>query len=189
MNLRTLLIIAAAVLIAVIVTDRCHQDDIDAFERRVSRVQEQKKQAEKRVDSLVAEAARAENRADSAVSQIEEEIPEVEARIDTVRVQTPPELEDHPAIVKRDSIIDDLVEQRDNALAAFREQGRAVSKLRAAVSVAEASADSLSDVLSDRPGDKPWWVPQLGVGPFAGVCTTGVPCSGIGATLSWEIEI
>lgn len=189
MNLRTLLIIAAVAVVGVVVTDRCHQEQIDAYERRVARVQEQKRQAEARVDSLVAEAARAENRADSAVSIIEQEAPEIQTRIDTVRAQTPEELEDHPAIVERDSIIDDLTEQRDDALAAYYDQLDATAKLRAALSVSEASGDSLSAVLSDRPGDKPWWVPQLGIGPFVGVCATGTPCSGIGATLSWEIHL
>lgn len=181
--------IALAVVATLLVADRCHRAEYEEWEARVETVQRQAVvNLERTVEALQEEAEQSE-RADSIADDVRDRAVRVEERIDTVRVETPPELEDHPAIVQRDSIIDEVVEQRDDALHAFEEQKEATATLRDALEESRETVDSLSTVLEDRPGPKPWFVPEVGAGPFAGLCSGGRPCTGVGVHVSWQVSL
>lgn len=189
MSLKDVIVVAIAIAIAVVVTDRCRQGDISEWEDRVAQAQQNHAADMARIaEVLEQESVRADS-AEARAQELEAQEPVIRERIDSVRVQTPPELEDHPAITRRDSIIDTLIVQRDSWKDLFREEQAANVRLRGLLDDAVADADSLSAVLDDRPSERPWWLPRLGVGPFAGMCSSGRPCSGVGATLSWDIAI
>lgn len=184
---QTLLLIGA-VLLAIIVADRCHDGQVDAWEQRVQRVEQHAKDLQKRVDEATAEADSLSEAADEALRAAETAEATLRVRIDTVRAETPENLREHPAIVRRDSIINaqsDIITQTRRA---YDLERQASGRLRAALADATARGDSLRDVLADRPSDRPWWLPRLGAGVAAGLDTQGRPNTVAGATISWEIK-
>ena len=102
--------------------------------------------------------------------------------VDTVVVPAPCV----PFTAPRDTIIDTLFVAVDTWRTAFDEGIAANTLLRDGLTLVTESRDSLALVLADRPGRRQWWVPQLGMGGFAGVCTDLRSCAGVGLTLSWE---
>lgn len=185
---RELIAALAAGLLVVVVGDRCHSVSLAEWETRVERVQEQArhqreraKQAEAEADSLSEAAGRALRAAESAEARIR-------AQVDTVRAETPPELREHPAIVQRDSLIGGLLDESTRLRRAFDLQRQASARLRAALASEKARGDSLSAVLEDRPGDRPWFLPRLGLGVAAGLDSRGLPNTVAGLTVSWEVR-
>lgn len=73
--------------------------------------------------------------------------------------------------------------------AAYDKRGDAMDLLRRAEIAARGAADSLYAVLDDRPRPLSLLIPEVGVGAFAGVCSTGAPCAGIGFTLQWKVRL
>lgn len=190
MKIRDLAILAAVVVIAVVVAEQCIQQNESEWEDRVENLQRSYAESIARYEEVLEEA---EERADSAEALAEEARdlqPEIEERIRTVRVETPPELEGHPAIVERDSIIDDQQDQIARWQTAYDQQRRAYLDLQEVAEEARAQADSFSAVLDDRPSDRPWWLPRLGVGPYVGLDASGKPSAGpISVHISWEITL
>lgn len=93
----------------------------------------------------------------------------------------------HPFVAPRDSIIDELlvaVDEKDEAIAEYIS---VAEFLRQESGMFEMRGDSLEAVLMERPGPRKWWIPQVGVGPFVGMCQGGGICSGVGVTLSWRL--
>lgn len=111
----------------------------------------------------------------------------IRERVRTVRVETPPELAEEPAVVQRDSIIDDLVRTNEYWRRAFEEKARAYLLLEETVRTQAVAIDTLEATLADRPRPRSRWIPTLGVGPYTGYCPDQGTCSGIGVTLSWRI--
>lgn len=189
MSLRDGLVAGAALVAALVVADRCHQADRAEWERDRARVQEQARHSVASIAEALREAHERGARADSIVRVIERRDTVLQARIDTVRAETPDSLADHPAIVRRDEIIDSLVVQTDRWRDAFEEERAAKLRLMAELDSARVTIDSLGRVLEDAPGDRPWYLPKLGVGPFAGLCTDSRPCAGVGANVSWDVSL
>lgn len=188
-RIRDIVIAVAVVVIAVVVTDHCHQGNIEQWEQRVETLQRAHEATRTRaLDLLEAERARADS-AEARAQRLRVQEPIIRERIDSVRVHTPVELQDEPAIVQRDSIIDGLIRQRDQWKALYEEEHTANKRLRRALDNAVADADSLSAVLDDRPGDRPWFIPRLGLGPGAGITFDGDPYAGVGVHISWSISL
>lgn len=78
-------------------------------------------------------------------------------------------------VAPRDSIIDDLEGAYALLDSAYTVKTGEVSLLRLAT-------DSL--LAAQR---RDWWKPEIGIGPFLGICTGGTPCAGVGITLSWRV--
>lgn len=190
MNLSNAIIAAVVLVAAVGIAGRCHSGAISEWEDRVERVQRLAEAEKARAEGLKREADEHETRADSLARALRERAPEIRERIVRVEVETPDSLRDHPAITARDSIITDLRSESAGWKQAFEEQQRATAKLRVALETTEAVRDSLSNVLDDRPGDRPWWLPRLNVGPGLGYNgDDGVHADPVAVTLSWEIDI
>lgn len=195
------------VVVASLSIGKCYTGERAAWEARVERVLEQSRQDRMR-------ARRAEVRADSLLDASADRLRAAEsdegatqARVDTIRAETPEDLRSHPAILRRDSIIDrqaDVITQtrqaagencgssvdlRADLALAVADQCRAVKQLRQATADALERGDSLAAVLEDRPGERPWWLPKVGVGVAAGLDTQGRPNTVAGATISWEIKV
>ena len=183
------LIIGGILALVALAANRCYNINADEWERRVLVIQKQvefqkdlAKTAEQRADKAEAEAA-----ALASEAQTQEII--IRERIDSVFVQTPVELRDHPAIVKRDEIIAELIVESSTWKSAYEAQLKASVSLRVANSELHTALDSTLAVLEDRPTTKPWWIPSLGFGPFVGVCTEPKPCAGVGVTVSWSLKV
>lgn len=188
-RIRDIAILVVIVVMAVVVTDRCHQDNINQWEQRVETLQRSHEATRARALHLLEqERARADS-AEQQAARLRVQEPLLRERIDSVRVQTPIELRDHPAVAERDSIIDSLIVQRNKWKALYEEEHAANKRLRRALDNVLADADSLSAVLDDRPGDRPWFIPRLGLGPGAGIAFDGKPYAGVGVHLSWSISL
>lgn len=138
------------------------------------------------VAQVAAERERAEafkREADSLAVELKRKAPEIRTRIVEVQAATPDSLRDEPAIVLRDEIIADLRNESDGWQRAYELQGEALR-------LAESSRDSLAAVLKDRPGEPKWYIPTVGVGPYAGIDATGRPSIGpVAVTLTWRIRL
>lgn len=189
MDLKQSLLVGVAVSAVAVTVGRCYDSRLSEWEARVERVEHQVQRETARADSLKNVAKERVARADSLASLLRTRAPKIRERIVRVREETPDSLAEHPAIVKRDSIIEGLREESDGWRRAFEEQARARIALEDALRTTEASRDSLSAVLSDRPSEKPWWVPEVVVGPSAGITTTGQPYAGAGVTLGWKVKL
>ena len=99
----------------------------------------------------------------------------------------PPDCE--PFTAPRDSVIAEQERRYADASAALENQRSAADQLRLAEAKARESADSLLAVLADRPRPLSPFIPEVGVGPFAGICATGQPCAGFGVSLSWKVRL
>ena len=183
------LLIGGALALLALVVDQCYDARADEWEKRVRVVENQ-------VIFHIARAGRAEQRASvaemlatSLVKKAQASEPIIRERIDSVFVQTPVELRDHPAIVERDKLIKDLVIQSSTWKSAYEAQLEASASLRIANTELHTALDSTLAVLKDRPTKKPWWIPSLGFGPFVGVCTEPKPCAGVGVTVSWSLGV
>lgn len=188
-KIRDIVIAVAVVAMAVVITDRCHRGNIEQWEQRVETLQRSHEATRARaLDLLEAERARADS-AEARAERLRVQEPITRERIDSVRVHTPIELRDHPAVAQRDSIIDSLIVQRDQWKALYEKESAANERLRRALGNAIADADSLSAVLDDRPGKRPWFIPRLGLGPGAGIDFDGEPYAGVGVNISWSISL
>lgn len=182
--MKNAVIAAVAVVAAVVLAGRCHQGAISEWEDRVNRVQRlaEAERAQARALADVVARQHAENRA--LAGQLDAQAPEIRERIVRVQAETPDSLRDHPAIVARDSIIEDLREESDGWREAYRREAENVALLLDRVDGTLAVVDSLQNVLDDRPGDRPWWLPRLTVGPSLG--RDGI--DPVRINLGWEIR-
>lgn len=189
MRLRDVVVAVAVLVVVVAVVDRCHRRNVSEWEARVERVQEQVRQEQARTDAAKRRADEMSLYAESLADELDRRAPEIRERIVEVQAETPEHLRDEPAIIQRDSIIADLRNEADGWRSAFEAQREAYVELTVTLAAVEASRDSLSAVLAERPGERPWYVPRIGVGPFAGVCAGGSPCAGpVAVSLTWEVR-
>src|SRR5690606_21947602 len=189
-GLRQWVVAAVVAVLAVTVVDRCHRNTVSEYKARVERLTEQVKQEKKVAEAAKAEAAAERAKADSLAVAAARRTAAIDERIEQVRDSTPDHLRSEPAVVVRDSIITELRTVVDTWRTAFEHKQREVAALQTALRATESSRDSLVAVLNDRPGERPWYVPRLGVGPFVGLCAGGAPCAGpVAVTLTWEIRL
>lgn len=173
-----LLMIAGIAIAGLWVNDRWRE-----FERRASNVEQFAAIETARADSAVADAVRARAYADSLHS-IRDTMIVTRWRMirDTMFVPEPCTT----IVASRDSVIVTLLDQLADADEAYDSLDAGFMRLRSAYDLLSIVNDSLSNVLSDRPRPPSRWLPRLGVGPIAGICTDGA-CVGVGVSLSWEL--
>jgi len=92
-----------------------------------------------------------------------------------------------PFIAVRDSIIREGMAIIDSTRAAYDREVVVSGMLRLSRDTLRVAVDSLVNVLHDRPGQRPWFIPTLGVGPTLGWCLDG-PCAGVGVSLAWRVR-
>ena len=90
-------------------------------------------------------------------------------------------------VVVRDAIIDTLIVESDTWHAAYDTLVTASAVLQMSFGLQSIALDSLTAVLTDRPLPRPRWLPSVSPGVFAGVCSNGAGCVGVGVTFSWSI--
>jgi hypothetical protein len=207
MNRDGIVLAALAALVVGVLMDRCHAGDVREWEDRVERVQEHARGLQRKYEAAIDRADSLEEGSRESASEAGENEAEREARMDTVRITTPAELRDHPAILARDSIIDEqaavLAETREvleadtvppvealrSPLARSAALGRLANvELRVALADAIARGDSLGAVLEDRPGERPWYLPRLGIGVTGGLDSDRKPNTVAGVTAMWEVS-
>lgn len=185
-NLFLVVVAAAGILLAV---DSCHQrQDNRAWEARadaaVAMASEEAARASlelARADAASAEAERLQGVADSLGRRTRERVVEV-------REVVVPEYA-VPFVAPRDSIIEDLMVENEILEGANLALRASNSYLRLALGRVTASESALRAVLDDRPRPTSRWLPSVGFGAFAGACSDGRACSGLGVTVGWEIPI
>jgi hypothetical protein len=188
--MRHIAVVALVAVVAVFVIDTCHNHSISEWEQRVTRVEEQVAHERERAEALKEEAASSAAKADSLAADLASRAPAIRERIIEVQIATPDSLRNEPAIIQRDSLIADLRNESDGWRAAYEEKSEAYDLLADALRYVESSRDSLLVVLADRPGERPWYVPSVGLGPFAGVCSDGSACVGpVAVSLTWRIRL
>jgi len=150
------------------------------WNERVEAVQEFSRAETARADSLAAIALEMRLRADSLAS-----LPSV---VDTIHVDSIiAAAPDTCAPVV--AIVEALVIENQNLRDAYDLQRSAADKLQLSYDALLVVNDSLMTVLDDRPIPPPEWIPSFRVGPFAGVCSSGTMCVGVGVSISWKVPI
>lgn len=187
--MKTTLLVLAGVVIATLVVGRQCQNLNAAWEQRLAAAQAVARAERERAQEALDGAAELSRLAQEYASEADSVEVEIRDRIETVRVETPPDLVNHPAIVQRDEIIVDLQGQVGLWKAAYELETEATMLLTGSLTGMVAVVDSLNAVIDDRPGQRPWWVPHLSVGPQAGLGIDSRPYTGVGATLGWEIKL
>ena len=182
MRLRTVVIVAAALVVAAAVSGYFVDARFREWNRRVDSVLEFAEGETARANSAETAASDQKARSDEIVAAARARVPEIRDRIVTVREQAPPDS-------ARDSIIDDLTEVVDSITVAYDSTSAAFVLLRSAYGRLLTVNDSLTIVLKDRPKPRSRWAPTFTVGAFAGVCTNGKFCAGVGPGISFEIKI
>lgn len=165
---------------------RLYTHQAGEWEQRAASAAERARAERVRADSATAAAAFATAQADSLARAADQREVKVRERIVYLRAQPVPD-SCQTFTAPRDSVIDSLLVVVDDWKGAYHVQSAASSSLRTANRILSESNDSLLQVIDARPRPRPWYIPEIGVGPFVGACTTG-PCAGAGLTLSWRIR-
>jgi hypothetical protein len=176
-------LVVGLVVLAVtsLVADRCYSSRASEWEARVVAVQRVADEHRQRAEAAEVEAEKLRSQA-AAIAEAAEARQPV---IDTMIVRLPPA--ETPGEAQRDTIITELQTQVQTWKSAYQKQLEAGAVLRVALGEMTARGDSLEAVLADRPTKKPWWIPEVVMGPFAGLCSEGRPCAGVGVALGWKI--
>ena len=179
-------LVALAVLAGVAFVSSLYLRQQDEWEGRVRVAEALAAENLTAADSLLAVAIRFEDEAIALAIQAEQR--------DTVIIRMIEELpappsEALPYTEPRDSVIAEMAARHDDISAAYESEREAAALLRLAEGRAHAAADSLMAVLDDRPIPRPGFIPEVGFGVTAGVCTTGQPCVAVGVTLSWKVRL
>lgn len=179
--------VALAVAVSVVFHIRSYVQN-NEYERRVDA-------AEQFTDSLSGIIVSESVRADSAEARATALANRVLAR-DTVFVRERAEARDiaaaapdtcAPVVAAYERVLAIADSSKNDALAAFEAEREAAARLRIARDAAIASRDTLRTTLDSRPGPHLPFIPRLGAGLFAGVCSDGRACVGAGVTLSWGL--
>lgn len=190
MTLYRILGIAVLFVIALTVADRCHRASVADWEARVERLNGEVEAEKRATEAAKLEAAEKDAEADSLRDELARRAPEIRERIIRVQAETPDHLRSEPAVLWRDSIIADLRNEADGWRKAYKLQQAAYVELQGALRRVEASRDSLLTAVIERPGERPWYLPRIGAGPFVGLCADGKPCAGpVSVNVSWEIKL
>lgn len=185
---RNLIIAGVLLFLAAVLTDKCYSSRASEWERRVRVAMSEADQLRSRAEAAEQEAEELRSQAVAAAEAAEARDPIIRHQIDTVRVMYPAET---PGEIARDTIIDDLVEQRDQYHLAYDLERQAHEKTREALFAEQVRGDSLYILLEERPKEPPWYIPSLGVGPFAGLCSKPhtEACMGpVAVTLTWKLK-
>jgi len=188
LKIRDLAIPLAVAVVVAVGTSRCHDATVSEWETRAVTAEALAEVRMEEVQRAKEIASEFQIRADSLAEMAESRAPEIRERIVRVREETPDSMENHPAVTARDAIIEDLTVESTRWREAFAAEREASASLRVALDAAIERGDSLLAVVEDRPGQRPWYIPRLGLGPSVGVGQTGT-YSGIGVNLSWEIKL
>ncbi len=171
-------------LAGVIFAGNCYRAQAEEWERQVRVVLVQ-------AESLDERARAAEERAESAAADARALAEELHAQEPIIReriVQLPPPVTARDTAA--DAIIEELVVESAGWQEAYELQLQASADLKLANADLRARGDSLVVVLEDRPKKHPWFLPRLGVGPYAGIDSHGKPSVGpIAIHLAWELKI
>jgi hypothetical protein len=179
-------VVAAVVLLlaVVMVTERCYSAKVDEWERRVQVVMDEADNLRSRAEVAEAEAEQLRSQAVTVAEGAGAREIIIEERI----VELPPPVTARDTAA--DEIIEELKENRDEYKLAYELESAAHDKTREALFLEQVRGDSLYIALEERPTKKPWWIPELVVGPQAGISwPTGKPTVGFGVTLGWKIKI
>lgn len=180
-------VLGATAIVAVVLVVRSYVGAKDAeWQTRVEVVQAQSRENLAIGDSLREEAAELRGLATSLAFAAEQRDTVVIRMVEQLPAP-PPDCE--PFTLPRDSVIIALQEQYGLATAAYRTERSASDQLRLAEAKARESSDSLLAVLADRPKPLSPLIPEIGVGLFAGLCTTGQPCAGVGVGFQWKVRM
>jgi hypothetical protein len=179
--------LGAVAVVAAVLAVRSWAGQRDAeWQARVERVQAQADAALAIGDSLRVEATSLGVVADSLKIESEKQDTVIVHMVEQLPAP-PPDCE--PFTLPRDSVIMFMEERHETITEAFERQREASALLRQAEARAREAADSLSSVLDDRPTPLSPFIPRVGLGATAGICTTGQPCVAVGLTLSWEVRL
>ena len=163
---------------------RCYSARADEWETRVQVGLRAADDLRSRAEVAEAEAERLRSQAASTAEGAEAREPIIRERI--VALPPPVTARDTAA----DEIIVELEENRDEFKLAYQLEVEAHNETIKALRLEQARGDSLYILLDDRPTKKPWWIPELVVGPSVGICIPDSrPCAGVSATLGWKIRI
>jgi outer membrane murein-binding lipoprotein Lpp len=178
-------VIAAVVLVVgvSVTVDHCYSANADEWERRAEAAIATSKQLRSRVEALQSEADQLRSQAVAAAEAAEAREPQIIEKI----VNLPPAVT--PGEEARDEIIVEVQAQSDRWKLAYNSESAAHDKTREALFHALVRGDSLQITLEERPSKKPWWIPELSVGPQAGISyPSGKPYVGFGVTLGWKVS-
>lgn len=179
---RTTLIAVVVVVAAAALSGYCVNAKFRAWNERVEAVEVFAEQETARAAAEADTALVWRERADSIAAAAESVAPIIRDRIIRVREEAPPD----PA---RDSLIDELVVEADQWRAAFKAERKAGLLLQGAYDRVLVVNDSLTTVLDARERPRSRWAPTFSVGLFAGICSNGQLCTGIGPGITFEIKI
>ena len=179
-----LVLVGVAVVGLVLGVGHCFNSRANEWEARVQVTLAESKNLRSRVIDLQAEAEELRSQAVASAEEAEAREPVIIERIRTL----PPAVT--PGEIVRDSVITEVVEQSDRWKISYQKERLSHGLTREALRLALVRGDDLEAVLKDRPGRKPWWIPELVIGPFVGSCVpSGTPCAGVGVTLGWKVSL
>lgn len=158
------------------------------WQARVDRVLEDAEAGELVRDSALAYADSMGAWADSVVAQADARAPVIRERVHYIRDSIPVPDTCWAAVAPRDSIIDVLQTENDRLRIAFTAERTAAQTLRGSLIAADATIDSLVSVLRARPRARPW-LPELRIGPQAGIGFDGTAHAGVGINIGWKIPL
>jgi hypothetical protein len=179
--------VSATVVVALVVGATMYLDHLNAeWNRRVEVVQAVVNEIVEENDSLRSESLTLREQADSALANV--------APPDTVRMRVR-EIVEVPVpdtcavfVIRRDSLINELVEDNEHLRVAYTAERKAADLLRIANDDLLVAIDSLNTVLDARPLPAPALAPRVGVGVFGGMCADGKPCVGVGVSINVKIN-
>ena len=179
------IIIGGVVLVATsLVADHCYSGRADEWERRVESGLTLAEDLRSRAEVAEAKAEELRSQAVATARGAEAREPEIRERI--VMLPPPVTARDMAA----DQIIAELEVNRDEFKLAYRLEVEAHDNTIVALQLEQVRGDSLLILLEDRPSKKPWFIPELVVGPSVGVCVPNSrPCAGFMVTLGWKIKL
>lgn len=174
--------VAALLFVLSLVQDWMHGRERARWDTDRARIIESVAQKDARIVTLTLRADSASAVADSIAHEARAKQPEIRERIRLVVDTLPPD-------TIRDPIINDLLVEAEQWQAAYELEVDAHADTRQALVLARASVDSLTALVNRVPDERSPWLPQVGIGLFTGVCSSGTVCTGAGATLSWKIRL
>jgi hypothetical protein len=179
------IVIGAVVLVGTsLLADRCYSARADEWETRVQVGLRAAEDLRSRAEASEAEAERLRSQAVATAEAAEAREPIIRERI----VALP------PPVTARDTASDQIIAEleinRDEFKLAYQLDVQAHNATKIALGIEKVRGDGLEFLLKDRPSKKPWWIPELVVGPSVGICIPDSrPCAGISATLGWKIKL
>jgi hypothetical protein len=184
--LKSLVAAGAAIAVVLVVAGLFVDAKFDAWREQAEAANAYAGEQLVRAEAAEQVAQIAHERADSFAEIAAQVDTVIEERVRIVRAEPVPE----PCVeivAERDEVIDSLVEHVDRWRQAYQHEHGAYVSLFEAYAIARSAADTLRSVLAAMPRPRSRLLPQLGVGPFAGICAGGQPCIGVGIQLNWKI--